>query len=306
MPRHISLLFPGQGSQSLGMLSSFNNDDKNLISTISNEVLSFDLVDLVENGPEEMLNLTSYTQPAILACSYLYYKNFLSNTGMKPDLLAGHSLGEYSALVASNSIDFKEALKLVHNRGLFMEKCDSGSMYAILNLDLNTIDTICTDISSKLNQSVSSANINSHNQVVIAGNHEATQAVAEECKTRGAKRAIQLKVSVASHCELMKKASMLLSKELEEINFRIPSTPILHNINASESNSDIINLLTNQLTHPVQWLKTMEKVKLHNGIVIECGPGKVLTGLAKTNGIDNILTMSSKTFKEDFDNIYEQ
>ena len=305
MPRHISLLFPGQGSQSLGMLSSFSNEDINFISEVSNKVLSVDLVNVIQQGSEDKLNQTSLTQPALLATSYLYYKKFVSITGVNPNLLAGHSLGEYSALVASGSIDFEDALLLVHKRGLFMEKCDAGSMFAILNLDLETIDFICSEVSSRLNQSISSANINSLNQVVIAGTHEAAQAAADLCKEKGAKRAIQLKVSVASHCELMNQASILLSEELKNISFKIPNIPILHNINASESDGDISKLLTDQLTQPVQWSKTMEKIKSYNGIVVECGPGKVLSGLAKNNGLTDIYSISSSQFEEDFNNIYE-
>lgn len=305
MPRHISLLFPGQGSQSLGMLSSFSNEDINFISEVSNKVLSVDLVNVIQQGPEDKLNQTSLTQPALLATSYLYYKKFVSITGVNPNLLAGHSLGEYSALVASGSIDFEDALLLVHKRGLFMEMCDAGSMFAILNLDLETIDSICSEVSSRLNQSISSANINSLNQVVIAGTHEAAQAAADLCKEKGAKRAIQLKVSVASHCELMNQASILLSEELKNISFKNPNIPILHNINASESHGDISNLLTDQLTQPVQWSKTMEKIKSYNGIVVECGPGKVLSGLAKNNGLTDIYSISSSQFEEDFNNIYE-
>ena len=305
MPRHISLLFPGQGSQSLGMLSSFSNEDINFISEVSNKVLSVDLVNVIQQGPEDKLNQTSLTQPALLATSYLYYKKFVSITGVNPNLLAGHSLGEYSALVASGSIDFEDALLLVHKRGLFMEKCDAGSMFAILNLDLETIDSICSEVSSRLNQSISSANINSLNQVVIAGTHEAAQAAADLCKEKGAKRAIQLKVSVASHCELMNQASILLSEELKNISFKNPNIPILHNISASESDGDISKLLTDQLTQPVQWSKTMEKIKSYNGIVVECGPGKVLSGLAKNNGLTDIYSISSSQFEEDFNNIYE-
>ena len=186
-----------------------------------------------------------------------------------------------------------------------MEKCDAGSMFAILNLDLETIDSICSEVSSRLNQSISSANINSLNQVVIAGTHEAAQAAADQCKEKGAKRAIQLKVSVASHCELMNQASILLSEELKNICFKNPNIPILHNINASESDGDISKLLTDQLTRPVQWSKTMEKIKSYNGIVVECGPGKVLSGLAKNNGLTDIYSISSSQFEEDFNNIYE-
>ena len=306
MPRHISLLFPGQGSQSLGMLSSFNSEDLDFISSASKETLSFDLLDLIQSGPDDKLNQTSFTQPALLATSYLYYKKFLSITELTPNIMAGHSLGEYSALVASGSIDFKTALNLVHKRGLFMEKSDAGSMFAILNLDIETIYSICDEVRDTLDQIVAPANINSANQVVIAGSHEAAALAAEKCKVAGAKRTIQLKVSVASHCDLMESASILLSEEMKNIKFNNPTIPIIHNVDALEGNNDddIAQKLTDQLIKPVQWLKTMEKINMLDGIVVECGPGRVLSGLAKTNGLSNILTMSSDNFKEDFNNIY--
>ena len=307
MPRHISLLFPGQGSQSLGMLSSFSSEDLDFISSASKEILSFDLLDVIQSGSDDKLNQTSFTQPALLATSYLYYKKFLSITELTPNIMAGHSLGEYSALVASGSIDFKTALNLVYKRGLFMEKSDAGSMFAILNLDIETIYSICDEVRDALDQIVAPANINSANQVVIAGSHEAAALAAEKCKVAGAKRTIQLKVSVASHCNLMQSASILLSEEMKNIKFNNPAIPIIHNVNALESNNnddDIAQKLTDQLIKPVQWLKTMEKINMLDGIVVECGPGRVLSGLAKTNGLSNILTMSSDNFKEDFNNIY--
>ena len=307
MPRHISLLFPGQGSQSLGMLSSFSSEDLDFISSASKEILSFDLLDVIQSGSDDKLNQTSFTQPALLATSYLYYKKFLSITELTPNIMAGHSLGEYSALVASGSIDFKTALNLVYKRGLFMEKSDAGSMFAILNLDIETIYSICDEVRDTLDQIVAPANINSANQVVIAGSHEAAALAAEKCKVAGAKRTIQLKVSVASHCNLMQSASILLSEEMKNIKFNNPAIPIIHNVNALESNNnddDIAQKLTDQLIKPVQWLKTMEKINMLDGIVVECGPGRVLSGLAKTNGLSNILTMSSDKFKDNFNNIY--
>ncbi|MDC1033798.1 ACP S-malonyltransferase [bacterium] len=306
MPRHISLLFPGQGSQSLGMLSSFNSEDLDFISSTSKETLSFDLLDVIQSGPDDKLNKTSFTQPALLATSYLYYKKFLSITELTPNIMAGHSLGEYSALVASGSIDFKTALNLVYKRGLFMEKSDVGSMFAILNLNIETIYSICDEVRETLDEIVAPANINSANQVVIAGSHEAAALAAEKCKVAGAKRTIQLKVSVASHCNLMQSASILLSEEMKNIKFNNPTIPIIHNVDALEGNNDddIAQKLTDQLIKPVQWLKTMEKINMLDGIVVECGPGRVLSGLAKTNGLSNILTMSSDNFKDNFNNIY--
>jgi [acyl-carrier-protein] S-malonyltransferase len=306
MPRHISLLFPGQGSQSLGMLSSFSSEDLDFISSASKEILSFDLLDVIQSGSDDKLNQTSFTQPALLATSYLYYKKFLSITELTPNIMAGHSLGEYSALVASGSIDFKTALNLVYKRGLFMEKSDAGSMFAILNLDIETIYSICDEVRDALDEIVAPANINSANQVVIAGSHEAAALAAEKCKVAGAKRTIQLKVSVASHCNLMQSASILLSEEMKNIKFNNPTIPIIHNVDALEGNNDddIAQKLTDQLIKPVQWLKTMEKINMLDGIVVECGPGRVLSGLAKTNGLSNILTMSSDNFKDNFNNIY--
>ncbi|MDA9041397.1 ACP S-malonyltransferase [Gammaproteobacteria bacterium] len=306
MPRHISLLFPGQGSQSLGMLSSFNSEDLDFISSASKETLSFDLLDVIQSGPDDKLNQTSFTQPALLATSYLYYKKFLSITELTPNIMAGHSLGEYSALVASGSINFKTALNLVYKRGLFMEKSDAGSMFAILNLNIETIYSICDEVRDTLDEIVAPANINSANQVVIAGSHEAAALAAEKCRVAGAKRTIQLKVSVASHCNLMQSASILLSEEMKNIKFNNPTIPIIHNVDALEGNNDddIAQKLTDQLIKPVQWLKTMEKINMLDGIVVECGPGRVLSGLAKTNGLSNILTMSSDNFKDNFNNIY--
>ena len=301
MPRHISLIFPGQGSQSIGMLNSFSGEELNIVSKISKEVLEIDLVDCIENGPEEVLNKTSITQPALLIASYLYYKKFLDLFDITPNLLAGHSLGEYSALVASNSIKLDDAISLVHKRGKCMEKSQKGSMFAILNLDINEINQICKVVEEETGQIISPANINSPNQVVIAGSHEAATIAAEKCKEAGAKRCIQLKVSVASHCNLMYEAASLFKKELDKHKFYTPEISIIHNVDA-KIEEDITNIpkkLTEQLTLPVQWTKTMEYIKTFNGIVIECGPGKVLSGLAKTNGLDNILSMSSETFEED-------
>ena len=145
MPRHISLIFPGQGSQSLGMLNPFNDELNNILDITSN-ILDINIVDCITNGPEEVLNKTSITQPAILITSYLYYQKFINDTGLVPDLFAGHSLGEYSALLASNSIDLSTAVSLVHKRGVFMENTKPGSMFAILNLDLISIQNICKEV----------------------------------------------------------------------------------------------------------------------------------------------------------------
>ncbi len=301
MPRHISLIFPGQGSQSIGMLNSFSQDEIDNVTNISKEVLDIDIVDCIKNGPEEDLNKTSITQPALLIASYLYYKKFLDLFDITPNLLAGHSLGEYSALLASNSIKIDDAISLVHKRGKCMENSQKGTMFAILNLDLNEINQICKAVELETGQVISPANINSPNQIVIAGSDEAATIAANKCKEAGAKRCIQLKVSVASHCNLMSEAASIFKKELDEHTFNTPDISIIHNVDAKieEDIAKIPNKLIEQLTLPVQWTKTMLHIKSFDGVVIECGPGKVLSGLAKTNGVDNILSMSSETFEDD-------
>ena len=301
MPRHISLIFPGQGSQSIGMLNSFSEDELDNVTKISKKVLDIDIIDCIKNGPEDDLNKTSITQPALLIASYLYYKKFLNLFDITPNLLAGHSLGEYSALLASNSIKIDDAISLVHKRGKCMENSQKGSMYAILNLDLNEINQICEAVKQETGLVISPANINSPNQVVIAGSDEAARIAADKCKEAGAKRCIQLNVSVASHCSLMDEAASNFKKELDGHIFNSPDISIVHNVDAKieEDFANIPKKLLEQLTLPVQWTKTMEYIKTFNGIVIECGPGKILSGLAKTNGLDNILSMSSETFEDD-------
>ena len=305
MPRHISLVFPGQGSQSVGMLNDFSQDDISSIKPALTD-LPFDLIDIIKNDSEDLLNKTSITQPALLVTSYLHYKKFLLLTNTFPDIIAGHSLGEYSALVAADSIKLKNAISLVHKRGLFMESSEKGSMFAILNLDLSFVIDICNDVSIATGLIVSPANINSPNQIVIAGNEEAAVIAADRCKEAGAKRCIQLKVGTASHCMLMKAASESLLAELSSIHFNEPSIPIIHNYDASIESSSInlVDKLTSQLTYPVKWIDTMNLIKEFNGIVIECGPGKVLSGLAKANDLDNILSTSSNNFKEEFYELY--
>ena len=174
-------------------------------------------------------------------------------------------------------------------------------MFAILNLDLNEINQICKAVEEETGQVISPANINSPNQVVIAGSDEAATIAANKCKEAGAKRCIQLKVSVASHCNLMDGAASNFKKELDEHTFSEPEISIVHNVDAKieEDVANIPKKLIEQLTLPVQWTKTMEHIKSFDGVVIECGPGKVLSGLAKTNGLANILSMSSETFEDD-------
>jgi [acyl-carrier-protein] S-malonyltransferase len=302
MSKHISVVFPGQGSQSQGMTDIFSPDELNNIGYIN--PFDFDLLDII-NHDEEKLNKSYYTQPALVLTSLLYYqrlKNILPN---QPNILAGHSLGEYSALVASNAIDLHSALKLVYKRGKFMTESQNGSMMAVMGATLENILNVCDQINKEENENISAANLNSPNQIVLGGLESSVDIAAIKLKELGAKRCIKLKVATASHCKLLDDASKKLENELNLTEFIEPEIDVIQNINASIS-SDTIHIkqnLVNQLTSPVQWIDTMNQINQHQGIIIECGPGKVLSGLAKANGCENILTMSSPSFEDDLRNM---
>ena len=302
MSKHISVVFPGQGSQSQGMTDIFSPDELNNIGYIN--PFDFDLLDII-NHDEEKLNKSYFTQPALVLTSLLYYqrlKNILPN---QPNILAGHSLGEYSALVASNAIDLHSALKLVYKRGKFMSESKNGSMMAVMGATLENILNVCDQINKEENENISAANLNSPNQIVLGGLESSVDIAAIKLKELGAKRCIKLKVATASHCKLLDDASKKLENELNLTEFIEPEIDVIQNINASIS-LDTIHIkqnLVNQLTNPVQWIDTMNQINQHQGIIIECGPGKVLSGLAKANGCENILTMSSPSFEDDLRNI---
>ena len=302
MSKHISVVFPGQGSQSQGMTEIFSSDEVNNLGY--KNPFDFDLLDII-NHDEEKLNKSYYTQPALVLTSLLYYqrlKNILPN---QPTILAGHSLGEYSALVASKAIDLHSALKLVYKRGKFMTESQNGSMMAVMGATLENILNVCDQINKEENENISAANLNSPNQIVLGGLESSIDIAQAKLKELGAKRCIKLKVATASHCKLLNDASKKLENELNLTEFISPEVDVIQNINASIS-SDIVQIkqnLVNQLTSPVQWIDTMKKINQHQGIIIECGPGKVLSGLAKANGCENILTMSSETFEDDLRNM---
>ena len=311
MPRHISILFPGQGSQHIGMLDNLPTELVESFRGLALKALSFDLIDLIKNGNEEDLNKTSITQPAILLTSFtpfelskfpltsfIYYKHLKNLTNIKADLMCGHSLGEYSALVASNSITLDDALKLVYQRGLLMERSVKGSMYAILNTDIDIINDFCMKVRDDENMVVSTANINSPKQIVIAGENSAVEMVVSDLKKNGHKKCIKLNVAVASHCKLMEKASNEFENLINKVEINFPECNIIHNTTASitENISDLKKNLVLHLINPVLWSQSMNYINSLNGIIIECGPGKVLSGLAKSNGIKNIFTSSSENF----------
>lgn len=304
MPREISLIFPGQGSQHLGMLSEELSHSHIDIINKSSDLLNFDIKSIINSDSDETLNKTSYTQPALLLTSYLYFLTFKKLSNIKPTLMAGHSLGEYSALVAANAIDFYDALKLVHRRGVLMEEAPNGLMAAIIGLDALVLHDICEEVSSQ-NNIVSCANLNSPMQTVIAGTDSAVSKVCDIAKEKGAKRSIKLNVSVASHCLLMQKPAEIFNEFLEQISIAKPSINVIQNYSGeiSEDELTIKSNLIQQLTGSVKWSHTMSKLKESNSLVIECGPGKVLSGIAKSNEIKDILFMSSTNFKSQFEEL---
>ncbi|MDC1124226.1 ACP S-malonyltransferase [Gammaproteobacteria bacterium] len=303
MAKHISIVFPGQGSQSIGMLDQFSNVDI-LSSGYDTDIFSFDLLDIISTD-EEKLNQSQYTQPALVLSSHLYFRKLTKLLSDKFNLLAGHSLGEFSALLAAGSIELNTVLGLVYKRGLFMSEAPSGSMLAVMGLKQSVIDKICIDISNEEDVFVAPANINTPNQIVIGGDHKAIDIASIKLKEEGAKRCIKLKVSTASHCSLMNESALKFQKELDNIDIIKPAVDVVQNVNGKViQNPELIkNNLIKQLTKPVQWVETMKQIASNNGILIECGPGKVLSGLAKQNGIENILTMSSQSFEEDLRNM---
>jgi len=284
---NLAFVFPGQGSQSIGMLTELAEVFPQVKETFSeaSNVLGYDLWELVSNGSVEELNQTDKTQPAMLAAGIAVWRCWQASTEVKPSYFAGHSLGEYTALVASGALDFSDAIKIVEQRGQFMQTAvpdGEGAMAAILGLDDATVKAVCTEASTK--GVVEAVNFNSPGQVVIAGNTAAVNAATELAKEQGAKRALLLPVSVPSHCELMKPAAEKLSSALADISVKLSTTPVIHNVSVStaDSSNAISELLAQQLYNPVRWVETVEFLAA-KGIdtIIECGPGKVLAGLTK-------------------------
>lgn len=282
-------VFPGQGSQTVGMLASLATEFEQVEQTFSevSEVLGYDLWDLVQRDSNNNLNQTHITQPALLTASVSVF-NVLNSLGAKrPDYLAGHSLGEYSALVCAGVLTLKDAAKLVEARGNFMQQAvpaGTGAMYAIIGLDDDKIISACEQVESDLNQVVSAVNFNSPGQVVIAGSKEATDKAAAVCKDAGAKRALPLSVSVPSHCALMKPAAVKLAEMLDTIEFSAPTIPVINNVDVLQPNAaqEIKDALVRQLYCPVRWTETVQLLA-SQGVseMFEIGPGKVLTGLVK-------------------------
>lgn len=285
---NIVVVFPGQGSQSIGMLSDYTQTWPQIEETFkqASDVLGYDCWDIVCTGPTEKINKTEITQPIMLAADIAVMRVMAQQCMLTPMVFAGHSLGEYAALVAAEALDFEDAIKLVAKRGQLMQAAvpqGEGAMAAIIGLNDDAIIQICEQVSSEIGAPVEAVNFNSPGQVVIAGATEAVNMAIEKLKQEGAKRALPLPVSVPSHSSLMKPAADHLAEYLKTVTINTPKIQVIHNVDAkSHDDPDAIRAaLAKQLYNPVQWTHTIQIITDGADAVIECGPGKVLGGLTR-------------------------
>lgn len=301
-----AFVFPGQGSQSLKMMDGLL-DCKVVQDTFktAKEVLGTDYLAMLQEETADNINQTVNTQPLVLTAGYATYASWIARGGKKPKIMAGHSLGEWTALVAAGVIDFKDALKLTKLRAEAMQEAvapGAGAMAAVLGMDDDKIVEICNQVSKDTGGVVSGVNFNSPGQVVIAGDKASVEAASAILKNSGARKVQPLPVSVPSHCSLMLPASEKLAVALSGINFKTPEIKVIHNYNVESFNdSESINqALIKQLHQPVLWTKTISKIAgLGVTQVVECGPGKVLSGLNKRIN-ENLISFNLRT-QEDFD-----
>ncbi|NQZ30279.1 MAG: ACP S-malonyltransferase [Oceanospirillaceae bacterium] len=287
MSQSTIFVFPGQGSQQVGMLAELAADNPVIQETFAqaSKVLGYDLWALVQEGPSDALNQTDKTQPALLCASVALWRLWLQKGGAEPAVMAGHSLGEYSALVCAGALDFDDAIDLVRLRGEYMQQAvpaGTGAMAAILGLADELVEAACAEAAE--GDVVAAVNYNCPGQVVIAGEKAAVARAMLSAKEKGAKRAIELPVSVPSHCELMRPAALKLAQKLESITLQMPNIAVIQNVSAAqpESVAQIKENLIAQLYSPVLWTNSMRAaIALSDEVAIECGAGKVLSGLNK-------------------------
>lgn len=283
----LGIVFPGQGSQSIGMMDDLVALDASLQSIFdtASSVLGYDLWKIICAGPASALNRTQITQPALLASGYAAWMLWNKRTAKQPAVLAGHSLGEYTALVCAGVIDFEDGINLVAERGRCMQDAvpvDTGAMAAILGLDDERVAELCQH--AAYTEIVSVANFNSPGQVVIAGHKTAVERAMTLAKAAGAKRALSLPVSVPSHCMLMREAADEFARVMQNTRFNNATIPVIQNVDAQARTraGAIQEALVEQLYKPVRWVSCIEAMRQRNiGRIIECGPGNVLTGLIK-------------------------
>jgi [acyl-carrier-protein] S-malonyltransferase len=283
----LAFVFPGQGSQSTGMLDALASEfaDVEAAFRVASEVLGYNLWEIVQNGPAEKLNSTEITQPAMLAAGVAVWRVWQAKGGAQPAMLAGHSLGEYTALVCGGSLAFEDAINLVAERGRLMQEAvpaGTGAIAAVLGLDDDTVRAVCAEAAA--GEVVEAVNFNSPGQVVVAGHKAAVERAAELAKAKGAKRALLLPMSVPSHCALMRPAADKLATVLEAVAIQTPQIPVINNVDVAMPTDPaaIRSALVRQLYSPVRWVETVQKMAA-DGVdrLIECGPGKVLVGLNK-------------------------
>ncbi len=282
-----AIVFPGQGSQSVNMLADLASEHSIVAQTFAeaSDVLGYSVWDLICNNPDNKLNVTEYTQPAMLAAGIAVWRVWCEQSDIRPALMAGHSLGEYSALVAADALSFQDAIRLVAERGRLMQAAvpeGQGAMAAILGLEDERVREVCQQAAQS--QLVEAVNFNSPGQVVIAGHTEAVQRAVNIAQQAGAKRALLLPVSVPSHSSLMREAAIELAEYLKSIEIAVPGTPVLHNVDAEQKHSSgaIVEALQSQLYSPVLWVDSVNKMaEAGVELLLEFGPGKVLAGLTR-------------------------
>lgn len=284
----LAVVFPGQGSQSVGMLDAWDGHSV-VRATLdeASEALGEDLDRLIREGPKELLDLTTNTQPVMLVAGLAAYRVWLAETGALPAVVAGHSLGEYTALVAAGALRLADAVPLVRFRAEAMQSAvpvGVGAMAAILGLDAATVSAVCAQVSAAVGEPVEAANFNDPKQTVISGTQVAVARACEALKAAGAKRALPLAVSAPFHSSLMAPAAEQLRERLEQVRVKTPQIPVVNNIDAAvlTDPAAIRDALVRQAAGPVRWVEVVQQLQVLGArTVIECGPGKVLSGMVK-------------------------
>ena len=283
----LAFVFPGQGSQKIGMLADIASDNPIVLKTFNqaSEVLGYDIWDMIQNGSQEDINLTERTQPILLTASVALWRIWADRQGQQPAVLVGHSLGEWSALVCSGVVEFSEAVNLVRLRGAYMQQAvpkGQGAMAAIIGLDDAALELCCEQAGQ--GEEVTPVNFNAPGQVVIAGTSAAVERAIALCKDAGAKRALPLPVSAPFHTKMMKPAADKLALDLAKVNFCAPQIPVVQNVHGQIENEPqrMRDLMIEQIYSPVRWVDCVKTlVGMGVEVTVECGPGKVLCGLNK-------------------------